>query len=39
LTGAKASAWRDALINNGVRAARMELGDSDAKGLRIELLR
>ena len=39
LTGAKASAWRDGLISKGVRAARLELGDSDAKGLRIELLR
>ena len=39
LTGAKAAAWRDALIGSGVRAARMELGDSQAKGLRIELLR
>ena len=39
LTGAQASAWRDALINNGVRAARMELGNGQAKGLHIELLR
>ncbi len=39
LTGAKASAWRDALINSGVRAARMELGESPAKGLHVELLR
>ena len=39
LTGSKASAWRDGLISKGVRAARLELGDSDAKGLRIELLR
>ena len=39
LTGAKAGAWRDALIANGVRASRLELGDGQAKGLRIELLR
>ena len=39
LTGAKAGAWRDALIANGVRASRLELGDGEAKGLRIELLR
>ena len=39
LTGSQASAWRDALINKGVRAARMELGNSQANGLHIELLR
>ena len=39
LTGAKASAWRDGLISKGVRAARMELGNEQAKGLHIELLR
>ena len=39
LNGAQASAWRDALINSGVRAARMEVGDSQSPGLSIELLR
>ena len=39
LSGAHASAWRDALINSGVRAARMEVGDSQTPGLSIELLR
>lgn len=39
LTGNQAQAWRDALIKNGVRAARIELGDSQTQGLHIELLR
>lgn len=39
LTGAHAGAWRDALIAKGVRAGRLELGDAQVQGLRIELLR
>lgn len=39
LAGANAEAWRQALSGKGVRAARMETGSAEAKGLRIELLR
>ncbi|PTT66046.1 DUF4892 domain-containing protein, partial [Pseudomonas sp. HMWF007] len=39
VSGPKAEAWRQALINQGVRAARMETGSVDGAGLRIELLR
>ncbi|MGO2489190.1 MAG: DUF4892 domain-containing protein [Pseudomonas taetrolens] len=39
LTGPQAAAWRDALVKKGVRAARIELGNSEAPGLHIELLR
>ncbi len=39
LSGPKAEAWRQALINQGVRAARMETGTVEGKGLRIDLLR
>jgi hypothetical protein len=39
LTGAAAEAWRQALVEHGVRAARLELGESAGEGLRLEILR
>jgi hypothetical protein len=39
LSGAQAAAWRDALIEQRVRAARLELGEPTVNGLRIEVLR
>ena len=39
ISGPKAEAWRQALIGQGVRAARMEAGSADSVGLRIDLLR
>ncbi|MBM6445876.1 DUF4892 domain-containing protein [Pseudomonas mohnii] len=39
LSGPKAEAWRQALIEQGVRAARMEAGSVEGSGLHVELLR
>ncbi len=39
VSGAQSEAWRDALVNNGVRAARLEVGNTQAQGLAIELIR
>ncbi|MET1077321.1 MAG: DUF4892 domain-containing protein [Pseudomonas sp.] len=39
LAGVNANAWRDALIEEGVRAARLELNASDTTGLNLQLLR
>jgi hypothetical protein len=39
ISGPKAQAWRQALIEQGVRAARMEAGSVEGSGLHIELLR
>lgn len=39
LTGPKAEAWRQALVDKGVRAARLETGSGDAKGLHLHLIR
>ncbi|MGE8151034.1 DUF4892 domain-containing protein [Pseudomonas vancouverensis] len=39
VSGANAEAWRQALIDQGVRAARMETGSVEGSGLHIELLR
>lgn len=39
VSGPNAEAWRQALITQGVRAARMETGSGEAPGLRLELLR
>ena len=39
LTGPTAEAWRQALVDKGVRAARMEIGTGDAKGLHLHLIR
>ncbi len=39
LSGQQAEAWRQALIGQGVRATRMETGNTEAAGLHFELLR
>jgi hypothetical protein len=39
LSGPNAEAWRQALIVQGVRAARLETGSAEGSGLHIELLR
>jgi hypothetical protein len=39
ISGPKAEAWRQALVEQGVRAARMEAGSVEGSGLHIELLR
>jgi hypothetical protein len=39
LSGKQAEAWREALSNKGVRAARLEAGDAANVGLKIELIR
>jgi hypothetical protein len=39
ISGPKAEAWRQALITQGVRAARLETGNLEGSGLRIDLLR
>ncbi|MGJ7516120.1 DUF4892 domain-containing protein [Pseudomonas baetica] len=39
VSGPNAEAWRQALIDQGVRAARMETGSSEGSGLHIQLLR
>ena len=39
LTGPTAEAWRQGLIDSGVRAARLETGSGDAKGLHLHLIR
>ncbi|OLU29051.1 DUF4892 domain-containing protein [Pseudomonas sp. PA15(2017)] len=39
LSGANAEAWREALIEERVRAARLEIGESSGDGLRIDVLR
>jgi len=39
LSGVSAEAWRQALMAQGVRAARLEVGNAVSSGLHIELLR
>ena len=39
LSGAGGEAWRQALVEQGVRAARLELGENTAEGLHLEWLR
>jgi len=39
LTGPHAEAWRQALVDKGVRAARLETGTEPAKGLHLHLIR
>ncbi|WP_372874033.1 DUF4892 domain-containing protein [Pseudomonas sp.] len=39
LAGVQAEAWRQALVEQRVRAARLELGDAAVEGLRINVLR
>lgn len=38
VAGAQASAWRDALVAKGVRAARLELGAADKPGLVLQVI-
>jgi hypothetical protein len=38
LSGAQAQDWREALIEQGVRAARLELGPTDEPGMRLQVL-
>lgn len=39
LAGASAESWREALVEQRVRSARLELGDADAAGLQVNVLR
>ncbi len=39
VSGPSAGAWLDALITKGVRAARLEAGVTEGKGLKIEVIR
>ena len=39
LAGKYADAWRSALLAQGVRAARLELGPAESDGLSVKLLR
>lgn len=39
LAGAKAESWREALVAQRVRSARLELGDGDVAGLQVNVLR
>ena len=39
LTGPTAEAWRQGLVSQGVREARLELGTEQAKGLHLHLIR
>ncbi len=39
VSGPNAEAWRQALIGQGVRSARMETGNVEGSGLHFELLR
>lgn len=39
LSGTNAEAWREALVDERVRAARLEIGESSGDGLRIDVLR
>ncbi|MFK3800237.1 MULTISPECIES: DUF4892 domain-containing protein [unclassified Pseudomonas] len=39
LSGPQAEAWREALVNNSVRAARLEIGSKQTQGLVVELIR
>lgn len=39
LSGAQAEAWREALVEQRVRASRLELGEADAQGLQVNVLR
>jgi hypothetical protein len=39
LAGVQAEAWREALVEQRVRAARLELGGTESAGLRISVLR
>jgi len=39
ISGPQAQAWREALVNNGVRAARLEAGNKPTQGLTVEVIR
>ena len=39
ISGAQAQAWRDALVEQRVRASRLELGDADVSGVQLNVLR
>ena len=39
LSGPQGEAWREALVKNGVRAARLEAGNKPTQGLTFELIR
>ncbi len=39
LAGPHAEAWRQALVDTGVRAARLETGTAETKGLHLHLIR
>lgn len=39
ISGPQGEAWREALINGGVRAARLEAGNRQTQGLALELIR
>ncbi|MNE89809.1 hypothetical protein D3C80_1872610 [compost metagenome] len=39
LSGANAEAWREALVNAGVRSSRLEVGTAATEGLHLELIR
>ncbi|WP_339490609.1 DUF4892 domain-containing protein [Pseudomonas sp. EL_65y_Pfl2_R95] len=39
LAGAKAESWREALVEQRVRSARLELGDANVAGLQVNVLR
>lgn len=39
ISGPQGEAWREALVNSGVRAARLEAGNKQTQGLTLELIR
>lgn len=39
ISGAQAEAWREALVEQRVRASRLELGESDVSGVQLNVLR
>lgn len=39
ISGASAASWREALLAQGVKASRLQLGDSDVVGLQLEVRR
>ncbi|MOA51370.1 hypothetical protein D3C78_1745110 [compost metagenome] len=39
LSGAQAEAWREQLVNAGVRSNRLEVGSAATDGLHLELIR
>ncbi len=39
ISGAQAEAWREALVEQRIRASRLELGEPDVKGVQLTVLR